>query len=203
MRWREGSRPVARGISIIAPLLMAVAATLTGGASFVHGTEEAWQLLHRGGHVVLLRHALAPGFGDPPGFQLSDCNTQRNLAEEGRRQARAIGEAFRRRGVPIERVLSSQWCRCRETAELAFGAYEVHPALNSFFERPELKSAQARAMKMLLDEHRPRTGNLILVTHQVNVTALTHIVPAAGEMIVGHIDDRGALAVKTRIPISE
>lgn len=183
-------------------LLALLAVTISGTAAAQTG-PEGWRLLGRGGHVVLIRHALAPGFGDPATFTLADCATQRNLSEEGRRQARAIGEAFRERGIPIEGVFSSQWCRCRETAELAFGAFREHPALNSFFERPELTAAQTHAMKTLLDKHRPAAGNLILVTHQVNITALTDIVPDPAEMIVAALDDRGALAVKARIRIEK
>jgi phosphohistidine phosphatase SixA len=194
--------PQIRRILKIAFLLLAAAAP-TGAASSARGSEEAWQLLGRGGLVVLIRHALAPGIGDPPNFSLEDCTTQRNLSEAGRRQARAIGEGFRLRGVPIERVHSSRWCRCRETAALAFGAYKEHPALNSFFNRPEIKPAKVHAMKALLNEHRPGAGNLILVTHQVNITALTHIVPASGEMIVVRIGDQDEIIVQGRIPVNE
>lgn len=86
-------------------------------------------------HVVLLRHALAPGTGDPPSFQLADCTTQRNLSDAGRQQARDIGQAFRQQGVEVDRVLSSQWCRCLETAELMeVGPVEPFAPLNSFFQ---------------------------------------------------------------------
>ena len=183
--------------------LLALLAVMSGGTAAAQNGPEGWRLLGRGGHVVLIRHALAPGFGDPATFTLGDCATQRNLSEEGRRQARAIGHALRAQGIPIEGVFSSQWCRCRETAELAFGAFREHPALNSFFERPELKTAQTRAMKALLDEHRPAAGNLILVTHQVNITALTDIVTDPAEMVVAALDEQGALAVKARIRIEQ
>ncbi len=183
--------------------LLAVLPVMINGTAAAQAGPEGWRLLGRGGHVVLIRHSLAPGFGDPPNFTLGDCATQRNLSEEGRRQARAIGDAFRERGIPIEGVFSSQWCRCRETAALAFGEFREQPALNSFFERPELKAAQTRAMKALLNEHRPRAGNLILVTHQVNITALTDIVPDSGEMVVVALDKQGEPAVKARILILE
>lgn len=176
-----------------------LSALVIGGAPAAQAGPEGWRLLEGGGHVVLIRHALAPGFGDPANFRLGDCATQRNLSEEGRRQARAIGEAFRRRGIPIEQVFSSQWCRCRETAGLAFGAFREHPALNSFFKQPELESAQTRAMKELLADHRPAAGNLILVTHQVNITALTGIVPVSGELVVAAFKEWGELAPKARI----
>lgn len=98
-------------------------------------SSDTWSLLQQGdrGYVVMMRHALAPGTGDPPNFRLEDCSTQRNLSAQGRAQARRIGEAFRRRGIKVARVLSSQWCRCLETARLMnLGAVEPFAPLNSF-----------------------------------------------------------------------
>lgn len=93
--------------------------------------EDAAALLRRGGLVVAFRHALAPGTFDPPGFRLGDCSTQRNLSDEGREQARRIGAWFRERGLQPARVRSSPWCRCVDTAQLAFGSAEPWPALGS------------------------------------------------------------------------
>jgi phosphohistidine phosphatase SixA len=165
--------------------------------------SAGWVLLQQGGLVVLIRHATAPGFGDPQNFRIGDCATQRNLSEEGRRQARALGEPFHSRKIPIEKVYSSQWCRCRDTAQLAFGAFEEHPALNSFFEQPEFKVPQTEALKAFLLEVRPRRGNLILVTHQVNITALTDVVPSQGEMVVASLEDDGRLTVKFRLTAAD
>jgi phosphohistidine phosphatase SixA len=158
-----------------------------------------WDLLRQGGLVVLIRHAAAPGFGDPPNFRIGDCTTQRNLSEEGRLQARALGESFRSRKIPIEKVYSSQWCRCKETAQLAFGAFQEHPALNSFFEQPRLKAPQTEALRAFLMQLRPQRGNLVLVTHQVNITALTDVVPQPGEVVAAALADDGRLVVKFRI----
>jgi broad specificity phosphatase PhoE len=168
-------------------------------ASGISSDSTGWDVLQQGGLVVLIRHAAAPGFGDPSNFRLGDCATQRNLSEEGRLQARALGESFRRRKIPIEKVFSSQWCRCKDTARLAFGAFEEHPALNSFFEQPRLKAPQTEALRTLLMRVRPQRGNLILVTHQVNITALTDVVPLPGEMVVAALEDDGRLTVKFRI----
>lgn len=170
-----------------------------GMASGISSDSTGWDVLQQGGLVVLIRHAAAPGFGDPSNFRLGDCATQRNLSEEGRLQARALGESFRRRKIPIEKVFSSQWCRCKDTARLAFGAFEEHPALNSFFEQPRLKAPQTEALRTLLMRVRPQRGNLILVTHQVNITALTDVVPLPGEMVVAALEDDGRLTVKFRI----
>ncbi len=114
--------------------------------------DALWAKLRGGGLVVMIRHATAPGNGDPPGFKLDDCATQRNLSEEGREEARRIGAAFKRERVPVEEVFSSEWCRCRETAALAFGRYTAWPAINSFFsdraqearQTAEVRAAAAR-----------------------------------------------------------
>src|SRR5262245_2403480 len=91
----------------------------------VAADEEVWALLKGGGQVILIRHAITtPGVGDPPGMRVDDCSTQRNLTDEGRRDARRVGETFRTRGLVVDRVLSSPWCRCLETARLAFGRSE-------------------------------------------------------------------------------
>lgn len=138
--------------------------------------------------IVLFRHAEAPGTGDPPNFKLGDCSTQRNLNEPGRSQARRIGEAFRARGIEVGKVISSEWCRCAETAELAFpGRVEKVAAFNSFFENRSREPAQtAEARKLLSAWIGP--GVLVVVTHQVNITALTGGVPASGEGIIVRVD---------------
>jgi hypothetical protein len=161
--------------------------------------EGAWALLGEPGAVILFRHANAPGTGDPAGFRLGDCSTQRNLDERGRAEARAIGEAFRARGIAVGRVLSSQWCRARETAELAFGPdVAEEPAFNSFFgDRAAEPERTVAARAILLGWEGP--GVLAAVTHQVNITALTGIVPAPGEGIVLRRRD-GLLNLAGRLP---
>ena len=133
---------------------------------------DAWTELARPGAIVLFRHATAPGVGDPPQFRLDDCATQRNLNEQGRAESRRLGEEFRRRGVNVGAVLSSQWCRTRETARLAFGdRVRDEPAFNSFFgQDAATREAQTeRARRVLRDWKGP--GTLVVVTHQVNITA--------------------------------
>ncbi len=145
-------------------------------------------------YVVLLRHALAPGTGDPPGFRLGDCSTQRNLSAEGREQARQIGAAFRQREIPVEKVLSSQWCRCLETAELMdLGPVEPFPALNSFFSDRSTAPRQTAEVQAYLGQQPPR-GVIVIVTHQVNITALTSVVPASGQAVVMAQSKDGDLA---------
>ena len=164
-------------------LLVVVALALTApGAA---GADDAlWDLLRAGGQVVVMRHASTDrSIGDPPNFRLDDCATQRNLADAGREEARRVGGAFRGRAIPIGRVLSSQWCRCLETARLAFGEPEPWPALNSAFRNRELEPARTREVRALVGR-RPEQGNLVLVTHQFNIGALTGVYPAEGELLV-------------------
>jgi phosphohistidine phosphatase SixA len=161
--------------------------------------DTGWTLLGTGGQVILMRHALTdPGAGDPPGFTLGDCATQRNLSTRGRDEARRIGDAFRQRKILVERVLSSRWCRCLETARLAFGTVEPWPPLDSIFIDRSRESEQSRAVRARIAEHRG-PGTLVLVTHGANISALVGIVPAAGELVVVTPDDRGGLRVAGRI----
>jgi hypothetical protein len=143
----------------------------------------AWAAL-RDGAIVLFRHAHAPGGGDPPGMRLGDCATQRNLDATGRAQAERIGAALRGQGVVVRAVLTSEWCRTRETADLAFpGQARAEPIFNSFFADRRTGPAQTEAARrLLLGWSGP--GTLFVSTHQVNITGLTRIVPASGEGIV-------------------
>jgi len=142
-----------------------------------------WRLLREGGCALLMRHAATePGLGDPPGMRLDDCRTQRNLSAAGRAQAARVGEAFRREGVALAEVRSSAWCRCVDTAQAAFGRHRVWAPLNSFFQGGD-GDAQTRDLRRALAELRAPT-NWMLVTHQVNITALTGAHPAMGEIFV-------------------
>jgi broad specificity phosphatase PhoE len=154
-----------------------------------------WNAAGTSGNVVLIRHALAPGMGDPPGFTLGDCSTQRILSEEGRVQAVKIGEYFRANGIRKARVFSSQWCRCLDTARLLdLGVVRELPILNSFFGRRELEHQQTQALrKWLAEQH--LNEPLVLVSHQVNITALTGIYPASGEMVIIRRSEDGAISV--------
>ena len=146
--------------------------------------DAAWQALRAGEAVALIRHAVAPGIGDPPNFDIGDCATQRTLSEEGRAQSRLIGETFRARGISDAAVFSSQWCRCLETARLlGFGTVEVETALNSFFAEPGRAEEQTAALQDVIAKL-PRERPSILVTHQVNITAMTGVYPASGEIVI-------------------
>ena len=136
-------------------------------------TEEwLWDALRSKNHFALLRHALAPGTGDPPEFTLGRRETQRNLSEEGRTQAKRIGELFRAHGINKARVFSSEWYRCQDTAELLdIGPVVTLSALNSFFQNFEQKNIRTESLKVWLSQQEIDMP-LVLVTHQVNITAL-------------------------------
>jgi broad specificity phosphatase PhoE len=141
--------------------------------------------LRAGGLVMLMRHArTVPGTGDPPGFRLDDCATQRNLSEDGREQARRIGSRLREERVPVGAVRTSAWCRCRETAELlGVGPVERLPPLDSFFEdRSQRDRHRAGILAFMAAWTGP--GNAMLVTHQVNITAVSGVFPGSGEIVV-------------------
>jgi phosphohistidine phosphatase SixA len=161
--------------------------------------DAPWELLKEPGTIVLFRHANAPGVGDPAGFSLGDCATQRNLDERGRAEARAIGAGLRERGIAVGRVLSSQWCRARDTAQLAFpGRVVEEPAFNSFFgTRQDEASATVAALDVMGKWDGP--GAMVVVSHQVNISALTGEVPRPGEGIVIRIDG-GKTIVLGRLP---
>lgn len=147
--------------------------------------EAVWSALQAGRQVVLIRHAITdPGVGDPPGFVAGKCDTQRNLSARGRDDARRIGEAFRARNIPVAEVLSSRWCRCLDTARLAFGRVTPAPMLDSIFSASEAAEREKVRQVFAAMERRPATGNLVLVTHNRNIQSLTGLAVAAGEMVV-------------------
>jgi phosphohistidine phosphatase SixA len=148
--------------------------------------------LDEGGYVVMLRHATAPGMGDPEGFRLGDCATQRNLSAEGRAQARRLGERLRANGIDTADVYSSQWCRCLQTAELLeLGPVQQLPALNSFFGRPADRAPNLKALRRFLAELPEDGAPVVLVTHQVTISAITGEGAASGEAVVLAADGTG------------
>lgn len=154
-------------------------------ASPARADEALWAALANGGHVALMRHAEAPGTGDPENFRLDDCSTQRNLDGAGREQARRTGQAFRERGVAVGQVLSSRWCRCLETAKLlGLGEVVAFAPLDSFFGERTRGPDQTETVRAFLADADASGPSLVMVTHQVNITALTGIFPRSGEIVV-------------------
>ncbi len=159
----------------------------------------AWSLLRRPGHAVFMRHSEAPGYADPPGLNLDDCSTQRNLVDSGRAHARRTGEAFRRNGIAFQRVLTSPWCRCKETARLAIGQdAEVFAPLSNLVGRPQHTAEQVAALKTYLAS---LDGNsrVLFVTHGIVINALTGISPASGEMVIVKLGPSGDVVVAGRL----
>jgi phosphohistidine phosphatase SixA len=149
----------------------------------------------------MLRHAqTVPGTGDPPGFQLNDCATQRNLSAAGRVEARQIGQTLVRENIPIDRVLSSQYCRCLETAELMnVGTPESAPMLNSIFEDQSTAEQQVKEIKEWILNHRDETGVIVMVTHFANISAVSGVSLSPGDAVVLQADEQGAIAVVERL----
>ena len=151
-----------------------------------YSSEQNWKPAQEGNKVILIRHSLAPGGGDPTGFKIDDCKTQRNLNRAGINQSKKIGKLFKKNKVPIDQVLSSQWCRCKDTAKYAFKSYKEFTALNSTFQSPYNKN-EPKQLKELYNFVKKWDGdgkNLVLVTHYSIITAITTAVPSSGEIII-------------------
>ena len=141
--------------------------------------------IENGEKLIFIRHAYAPGNGDPAGFNLNDCSTQRNLSEDGRKQAQRIGEFFDKNSIEIDKVLSSEWCRCKETAKIAFKNYSTNSFLNSFYSAKFFKNKdkQITAFNNYIKNFKSKK-NLILVTHYVFISEVLNYGPSSGEIVV-------------------
>ena len=183
---------------ILLGLALLLGATSRGAAD----EQAAWAALHEGGQVALMRHADAPGgAGDPSGFRLDDCTTQRNLSEEGRADAKAVGEAFKSAGVAVGRILSSPWCRCVDTARLlALGPVEIEPTFSNAFVLADRRDALTAGARAVIGGWRG-PGTLLVVTHGANIQALTGYNPSAGEVVVVTARKGDALQPIGRIPV--
>ena len=149
------------------------------------------------GYVLLLRHTLAPGVGDPENFKLTDCATQRNLSEVGRQDAKEVGEWLKRRELKIFRVESSRWCRAKETAQLLnLGNVKLNKNLDSLFEESDIANHPAtKQVRKQISNHRNKVGLLILVGHYVNIGAVTGVGVDSGEGVLVKADRKGVLKV--------
>tara|TARA_A100001011_G_scaffold395877_1_gene492136 strand:- start:1148 stop:1705 length:558 start_codon:yes stop_codon:yes gene_type:complete len=148
--------------------------------------DQAWFPAQQGNKVIFIRHSLAPGGGDPPGFEINNCKTQRNLNQTGVDQSIAIGKLFKEKKIPIDQVLSSQWCRCKDTAKYAFGNYIEYSALNSTFQFPFNKNEekQLKEIKQFVKKWNGKGKNLIFVTHYSIISAVTGSLPRSGEIVI-------------------
>jgi phosphohistidine phosphatase SixA len=176
--------------AVMRRMRFAIFAVLLGflGATEIASADDAanaWKTLRAGGHVALMRHADAPGgFGDPPGFRVEDCATQRNLSEKGRADAAKIGGRLQREGITFEKILSSPWCRCIDTAQLLnLGAVETAATFGNVVVLRDQRETLTAGARALIAQWTAR-GNLLVVTHGANISALTGISPASGEIVV-------------------
>lgn len=166
---------------------LAGAAALVATPLLAEEEDIPWARLRAGGLVLVMRHAsTVDGLGDPPGFRMGDCSTQRNLSDGGRAEARRVGERLRREGVPIAQVYSSPWCRCRETATIAFGTAEVWDPLSSFFDVPDREPEYGERVRKRIASYvrKPPKGNVVMVTHNVNIAALTKLSVGPAEIVI-------------------
>ena len=156
-----------------------------GAANAADDNASAWTALRADGHVALIRHASAPGqAGDPADYKLDDCATQRNLSEQGREEARALGERFRSQRVKVGKIVSSQWCRCRQTAEMMnIGPVEVAPTFNNAFVLNAMRDELTAGARATIGAWRG-PGTLVVVTHGENIMAMLGVRPREGEVIV-------------------
>ena len=147
--------------------------------------KNLFNQIEEGGKLIFIRHAYAPGSGDPINFNLNDCSTQRNLNDEGREQSKHIGEFFKNNNVKIDKVLSSEWCRCKETAKIAFKNFSTNSFLNSFYssKHSKNKDKQIKMLKNYVKEFKSNK-NLILVTHYVLISEVLNYAPSSGEIVI-------------------
>ena len=147
--------------------------------------DKILESLKEGGKIIFIRHAYAPGGGDPQNFNINDCSTQRNLSDEGINQSKLIGEFFKTNKIKIGKVLSSEWCRCKDTAKFAFNDFETFDALNSFFSAKFAKNEkkQIKDLKNYIKNWKSNK-NLILVTHYVVISSILNIAVDSGEIVI-------------------
>lgn len=179
--------------------LLALSTLLLTHSAFAISEEDLLALLATENHFAMMRHTLAPGTGDPASFSLRNCTTQRNLNDEGKAQARETGAFFFAQGIEFHRVYSSQWCRCLDTATLLnHGPVLELPQLNSFFQTMGLAQERTQHLREWLAT---QTINkpILLVTHQVNISALTGLFTSSGELVVLELGSDGEIIVKGKI----
>ena len=147
--------------------------------------DDLIQSLKEGGKIIFIRHAYAPGGGDPDNFDVNDCSTQRNLNNEGISQSKLIGEFFVKNKIQIDQVLSSEWCRCKDTAKYAFKNFKTFNALNSFFSSKfaQNEDKQIKDLKNFIQNWKSEK-NLVLVTHYVVISEILDLATSSGEIVI-------------------
>jgi len=164
--------------------LLIIFISLTTGIKADSRTEILNEL-KKGGHLIFIRHAYAPGTGDPNNFKINDCSTQRNLNDKGRKQAKKIGDFFQENQIPLDLIISSEWCRCKETALLSFESFKTKSFLNSFYSLKfeKNRNKQMSDLKKYVKEWKSRK-NLVLVTHYVVISEALDYSSSSGEIVI-------------------
>ena len=169
-------------------IILVIFVILTNGIK-ADSDNQILDNLKKGGNLIFIRHAYAPGGGDPDNFDIKDCSTQRNLSDEGREQSKKIGIFFKENNIPISLVISSQWCRCKETANIAFKDFETKDFLNSFYSAQfaKNKKIQIDNLRKYIDNWKS-DKNLVLITHYVLISELLDYAPSSGEIVIANKD---------------
>lgn len=168
-----------------------------------HATASLEKSLQDGQHVLLMRHADAPGYGDPAGYVIGQCSTQRNLGDYGKKQSKAIGVWLSSQGIQNANVLSSPWCRCMDTAKLLNkGPVKIESSLGSFFDDMSLERKQTKDLEVLIKNELAKQplAPIILVTHHVNIQAYTGKVVGVGDMVLVKVNKNGEYLSHTIYP---
>ncbi len=167
--------------------------------TYAFSTDQIINKLKSGGKILFIRHALAPGNGDPDFIDLNDCKTQRNLNEIGVKQSKMIGKFFKINNIPIDKVLSSEWCRCKDTAKYAFNDFETFDALNSFYDEKFHKFKKSQIKKLRNYIHNwDGNKNLVLVTHYVVISEMLNLGVSSGEIVVSNKNFRILGTIETK-----
>ena len=166
-------------------IIIIIFLSLTNGIKADSKQIKILDTLQNGGNLIFIRHAYAPGSGDPNNFDINDCSTQRNLSDAGREQSKIIGKFFYENKIPIDFVISSEWCRCKETAQIAFNNFETKSFLNSFYSKKfaQNKKRQIQNLKKFI-ENWSSENNLVLVTHYVVISEILDYAPSSGEIVI-------------------
>ena len=169
-------------------IILVIFIILTNGIK-AYSDNQILDNLKKGGNLIFIRHAYAPGGGDPDNFDINDCSTQRNLSDSGREQSKKIGKFFKINDIPIASVISSKWCRCKETAQIAFKDFETKNFLNSFYSEKfsKNKKSQMKNLKKYIDNWN-ENENLVLVTHYVVISEALGYASSSGEIVIANKD---------------
>ena len=153
-------------------------------------TTSQIEAMQSNGYILMIRHALAPGFGDPSDIKIGDCSTQRNLNQVGREQATNIGKWLNKQNIKPSAIYTSQWCRCKETAQLLnLGTVQELPALNSFFQMPENRESSLRSLRDFISKQKTNESLIIMVTHSVTISAISGQSVASGDGVLLKLND--------------